>query len=102
MRLFFATDLHGSDLCFRKCLRTTHSAKNVDVVIVGGDITGKWLVPIIKAAGGTWRSEFGHEVHSFTSETEVRIWERRLADTGAYGWRCSEEDSRRAEHDVEY
>lgn len=45
LRAFFATDVHGSDRCFRKFLAaaTTYDA---GVLILGGDIAGKGLVPI--------------------------------------------------------
>ena len=39
-KFFFATDIHGSDLCLKKFL---NSGKfyDVDAIIMGGDITGK-------------------------------------------------------------
>ena len=45
LRIYFSTDIHGSERCFRKFLAaaTTYEA---DVLIMGGDIAGKGLVPI--------------------------------------------------------
>ncbi len=94
MRLFYATDIHGSDLCFRKCLRAMNSSKHADVVIIGGDITGKWLVPIVSIANGAWRSEFAGATHEFRDEADVQRWEVRLAEVGAYGWRCDLDTAR--------
>lgn len=47
LTIFFATDLHGSDTCFRKFLnaRTVYQA---DVLILGGDLTGKLAVPLLR------------------------------------------------------
>ena len=47
VRLFFATDVHGSEVCWRKFI---NSAKHyeVDVLILGGDMTGKAIVPIVE------------------------------------------------------
>src|ERR1700737_2435129 len=47
VRVFYATDLHGSEVCWRKFL---NAAKfyNADVLICGGDMTGKAMIPIVE------------------------------------------------------
>jgi uncharacterized protein len=45
LRIFFATDVHGSDRCFRKFVNAA-GAYDADVLILGGDIAGKGLVPV--------------------------------------------------------
>ena len=45
--IYFATDIHGSERCFRKFLNAG-KAYGADAVILGGDITGKALVPVIE------------------------------------------------------
>src|SRR6267378_4447119 len=45
LRIYFATDIHGSDRCFRKFLAAAESY-DADVLVLGGDIAGKGLVPI--------------------------------------------------------
>ena len=52
MRIFFATDIHGSDMCWRKFLNAGKFHK-ADVLIMGGDMTGKAMVPIV-ADGSSW------------------------------------------------
>jgi uncharacterized protein len=49
-KIFFATDLHGSEMCWRKFL---NAAKfyDADVLICGGDMTGKAIVPIVEEDG---------------------------------------------------
>jgi Icc-related predicted phosphoesterase len=49
-KIFFATDLHGSEMCWRKFL---NAAKfyDADVLICGGDMTGKAIVPIVQENG---------------------------------------------------
>jgi uncharacterized protein len=49
--LYFATDLHGSDICWRKFLNAA-AFYRVDVLVCGGDITGKAMVPIVERPGG--------------------------------------------------
>jgi uncharacterized protein len=46
-RLFFSTDIHGSDLCFRKFLNAA-KVYGADVLVLGGDITGKAVVPLVR------------------------------------------------------
>ena len=45
LRIFFATDVHGSDRCFRKFVNAAE-AYDADVLILGGDVAGKALVPL--------------------------------------------------------
>ena len=46
-KIFYVTDIHGSEICWRKFLNAG-TFYQADVVIVGGDITGKAMVPIIR------------------------------------------------------
>ena len=45
-RILFATDVHGSERCFRKFLNAA-PLYEIDYLILGGDITGKLMVPIV-------------------------------------------------------
>ena len=53
MKLFFATDIHGSERCFRKFLNAG-AFYGCDVLVMGGDMTGKMLLPIVRRPGGTF------------------------------------------------
>ena len=55
LKIFYVTDLHGSDPTFRKFI---NSAKfyQVDHLIMGGDVTGKFLVPIIDTGNGQYKA----------------------------------------------
>jgi len=52
-KIFFATDIHGSDRCLRKFLNAG-KFYGVDAVLMGGDITGKMIVPVVEEADGTF------------------------------------------------
>jgi Icc-related predicted phosphoesterase len=82
-RLFFATDVHGSETCFLKFL---NSAKpyNANPLILGGDLTGKTLVPIVKVKDGKYRADFLGTERVLNSEVEVRALERRINSIGSY------------------
>ena len=82
MRIFFASDLHGSDRCFRKFLNAAKFYK-ADWLIMGGDAAGKHLVPLLREGSG-WRGTFqGVGLQAQTAE-ELKALEARLADVGAY------------------
>ena len=46
MRVFYTTDLHGSEVCWRKFLSAASFYK-ADVLICGGDMTGKAMIPLV-------------------------------------------------------
>src|SRR3979490_2386077 len=46
-KLFFATDLHGSEMCWRKFLNAGRFY-DAEILICGGDMTGKAIVPIVQ------------------------------------------------------
>lgn len=52
-KIFFATDIHGSEVCLRKFLNAG-KFYGVDSVVMGGDITGKMIVPIVASGDGTF------------------------------------------------
>ncbi|MFN2121308.1 MAG: metallophosphoesterase [Anaerolineales bacterium] len=54
MNLFFATDVHGSEICWKKFINAGKFYK-ADVIILGGDMTGKAIVPIIDQGGGKYK-----------------------------------------------
>ena len=76
MRIFFASDLHGSTRCFRKFLNAARFYK-ADWLVMGGDAAGKHLVPIIEHAG-TWRATFQGVDFEATTAAEARELEARL------------------------
>ncbi|HYM67798.1 MAG TPA: metallophosphoesterase [Patescibacteria group bacterium] len=71
LRVFFATDVHGSDRCFRKFLAaaTTYEA---DALILGGDIAGKGLVPV-RAQNGALTAKVRGETVSVPKDQEERL-----------------------------
>ena len=53
--LYYAADIHGSERCWRKFLNAARFYQ-ADVLIMGDDVTGKVLVPLVWHKGG-WVSE---------------------------------------------
>lgn len=97
LTLFFATDLHGSDVCFRKFLNA-RAVYEADVLIMGGDMTGKLAVPIMQEARGRYR------VHTPGRSQEVEgsdleDIERALRKSGFYPFVCTPEEAERYRQD---
>ncbi len=59
-KLFFATDLHGSEACFRKFLNAA-AFYQVHVLVLGGDLTGNRVLPIVDEGGSFTTELFGEE-----------------------------------------
>ncbi len=100
MRVYFATDIHGSEKCFLKFL---NAAKfyGAQVLILGGDITGKAMVPIVKEWNGSYRTAIhGQECIAFT-EAEHKVLEKRVRFAGFYPFHATREELDELKHDEE-
>jgi uncharacterized protein len=99
-RLFFATDVHGSETCFRKWLNAA-AAYNVDAVVLGGDITGKALAPIIQRRPGQWEGVLNERVIAVNGDAELSDLRRRIRKTGFYDVTVSEEEEQALAQDAQ-
>jgi uncharacterized protein len=71
LRIYFSTDIHGSERCFRKFLAAAMTYE-ADVLIMGGDIAGKGLVPI-RTENGMLTAQVRGETVSLPREEEARL-----------------------------
>ncbi len=90
MRIFFATDIHGSDVCWRKFLNAGAFHK-ADVLVMGGDMTGKAMVPIV-ARDGRWEVTLQEQPTTLATAAEVADMEKRIRDRGYYPVRLSPDE----------
>jgi len=101
LKIFHASDIHGSDKCFRKFLNVP-KAYGVDVIIMGGDITGKMLVPIVEQENGSYKTEYmGNEVE-IKSQEELKNITKLIADAGGYPYVCTKDEYVRLKNDSAY
>ncbi len=82
MKIFFATDIHGSETCWRKFLNAAAFYK-ADLVILGGDVTGKVMVPIV-AHTGYWQATVRGETVKMETQEELAEIERQIRARGSY------------------
>src|SRR5437764_12205688 len=71
LRIYVATDIHGSDRCFRKFLAAAESYE-ADALVLGGDIAGKGLVPI-RSHNGTLSAKVRGEAVTVPRDEEGRL-----------------------------
>lgn len=89
-RLFFATDIHGSDRCFRKFINAGRFY-DVDYLIMGGDITGKSLVLIEQTDRG-WNAQFMDHAYVDMNDADKEALEQHIRDHGQYPYAGSREE----------
>ncbi len=97
LRIFYVTDIHGSEICWRKFLNAG-PFYDANVVIVGGDITGKAMVPIVER-GGHWETTMFEQHVVLDTEAEVQDFEANVMKRGYYPIRVSEEEYRHMQED---
>jgi uncharacterized protein len=81
-RIFFATDVHGSDRCFRKFLAAA-GAYEADALVLGGDVAGKAMVPIVQQAGARYSYSF-QGVSATVEPDELERVKQRMNFNGFY------------------
>jgi uncharacterized protein len=69
LRIYFATDVHGSERCFRKFLAAARIYE-ADALVLGGDIAGKGLVPVTAHNGSLSAQVRGEPVTVPADEAE--------------------------------
>lgn len=89
-RIYFATDIHGSDICWKKFLNAG-KFYGADVLVLGGDMTGKALVPITQLPDGTYKATLLQQEFRLKNEDEAREMERRVGSRGYYPFRVTPE-----------
>jgi uncharacterized protein len=98
LRLYFATDIHGSETCWRKFLNSGQHYK-ADIMVLGGDMTGKALVPIVEQGSGRWSASLLENRYDFESEEEVKEFEEAVKRRGYYPFRTDPDKMSELESD---
>ena len=83
VKIFFASDLHGSNVCFKKFV---NSAKfyGSDVLVLGGDLTGKAVIPIAEQQDGTFLAFQHGESVQLRDKSELDDFVKRQGNIGFY------------------
>ena len=81
--IFFASDLHGSEVCFKKFV---NGAKfyGANVLIMGGDLTGKAVIPITEQPDGSFMGFQSGSQFTMNSRDELDVFIKRVNNQGFY------------------
>lgn len=94
VKIFFASDLHGSNICFKKFVNGAQFY-GADVLVLGGDLTGKAVIPIAEQADGTFLAfQHGDSVR-INDKSELDEFVKRQGNMGFYPAVMSEAEYQR-------
>lgn len=82
-RLFYAGDVHGSRVCWKKFVNAA-AHYPADVLVMGGDLTGKALVPIVREGDGSYSARVIGEQRVARSAEELDQMQRAISTNGMY------------------
>ncbi len=97
MRLYYAGDVHGSEKCWRKFLGAARFYE-ADTLIMGGDITGKVMVPVVTTADGRYEARVLGRPETVAADGLEEL-EKRIRFNGFYPYRCDRPEYERLSAD---
>ena len=83
LRLFYAGDVHGSRVCWKKFVNAG-AHYPAEVLVMGGDLTGKALVPIVREGDGSYAAEVIGERRVARTAEELDQLQRAISTNGMY------------------
>ena len=93
--IFFATDLHGSETCFRKFVAAA-GFYGADLLVLGGDLTGKLVVPLVSQPDGRYEA-WVHGRRRLLDSDGAADLERQARVAGSYTRRMTPEEHQHLE-----
>jgi Icc-related predicted phosphoesterase len=82
-RLFFATDVHGSERTYRKFINAGKFYQ-ANVLVMGGDITGKLMIPIIREGPSKYRATLQGTLEHLEGDSALAALQERIGTLGFY------------------
>jgi Icc-related predicted phosphoesterase len=101
MRLFYAGDLHGSERCYRKFLNAA-AFYDAGVLVLGGDIAGKLMVPIVEETPGKFVATMFGRTERIKRQDQLEDLEKRIRFNGFYPYRCDKDEYERLVNEKAY
>jgi uncharacterized protein len=86
-RIFFAADLHGSAVCWRKFINAA-KVYRANVLLVGGDIAAKTMTPVFEQ-GGRWTAHLNGQSLDAGSLPELERLESTLRNAATVPFRTT-------------
>ena len=83
MKLYYATDVHGSEICWKKFISASKFYET-DVLILGGDMTGKAIIPIIAQGKDVYKVTLAEQESFINGQDEVEKMIQNVQNRGYY------------------
>jgi uncharacterized protein len=99
-RIFFVTDLHGSTRCFKKFINAAQVYES-DVLLLGGDIAGKRVIPLIERSDGRYEGHLAGRDYVIDNDSDLAAFEQAASDGGVYAYRTTADEVKALEEDPE-
>ena len=97
-RLFYAGDVHGSRVCWKKFVNAA-AHYPADALVMGGDLTGKALVPIVREGDGSYGARVIGEQRVARTAEELDQMQRAISTNGMYPLIVDPDEARRLGED---
>jgi len=81
--VYFTTDVHGSERCFNKFVNAGAFYK-ADVLILGGDLTGKMIIPLVQQGDGSHLAHFLGSDQTVRGQEELQALVKKIRHAGYY------------------
>ena len=101
VRLFYAGDVHGSRVCWKKFVNAA-AHYPADALVMGGDLTGKALVPIVRHGDGSYSARVIGEQRVARTAEELDQLQLAISTNGMYPLIVDEEEARQLEQDASH
>lgn len=98
--IFYAADLHGADVCFKKWLKAGEFY-GADVIVIGGDLTGKILLPMYEQSNGRIRVSWQGRENLLEGDDQVDDFRRTARTEGTYTVRTTPEEMEEVQGSLE-
>lgn len=82
-KLFMVTDIHGSNVCYRKFLNAL-PIYGADLAVLMGDLTGKVLVPLVDKGGDQWECTLMGQYREINGQEELAEIKKTVENAGYY------------------
>lgn len=99
-RLFYAGDVHGSRVCWKKFVNAA-AHYPADALVMGGDLTGKALVPIVREGDGSYNARVIGERRTARTAEELDQMQRAISTNGMYPLIVDPDEARALATDAE-
>jgi Icc-related predicted phosphoesterase len=83
VRVLYGSDFHGSETVYRKFLASSRQYQ-ASILIVGGDVTGKAMVPVLHQGKGTYSGSWFGKSESATGPEELEKLKKKISSVGFY------------------